>query len=47
MQRWKKAKQRIIFALIANPAGGKETALVAWKSAKPRYFKSIDTATVL
>ena len=42
----KKAKQRITVALIANAAGGKETAIVIWKSAKPRCFKSVDMATL-
>ena len=27
---------------LVNAAGGKETAIVIWKSAKPRCFKSID-----
>jgi len=38
-----KAKQRITVTLIANAAGGKETALVIWKS---RCFKSVDMATL-
>ena len=38
----KKAKQRITVALIANACGGREKAIVIWKSEKPRYFKGID-----
>ena len=33
-------------ALIANAAGGKETAVVIWKSAKPRCFKSVDASAL-
>ena len=28
--------------LIANAAGGKESAIVIWKAEKPRCFKGID-----
>ena len=35
----KKAKQRFTIALIANAAGGKESAIVIWKAEKPRCFK--------
>ena len=38
----KKAKQSMTVALIANAAGGTETAIVIWKSEKPRCFKSVD-----
>ncbi len=38
----KKAKQRFTIAFIANAAGGKEAAIVIWKSEKPRCFKGID-----
>ena len=31
---------------IANAACSKEAAVVIWKSAKPRCFKSVDTATL-
>ena len=36
----KKAKQR----LIANAAGGKESAIIIWKSEKPRCFKGVDVS---
>ena len=42
----KKAKQRVTVALIANAAGGKEAAIVVWKSAKPRCFKGIDATSL-
>ena len=32
--------------LNSNATGSKETAAVIWKSAKPRCFKSVDTATL-
>ena len=35
--------QRVTVALIANASGGKEAAIVVWKSAKPCCFKGIDT----
>ena len=35
-------KQRMTVAFLVNAAGGKETVIVIWKSAKPRCFKSID-----
>ena len=35
--------QRVTVTLIANASGGKEAAIVVWKSAKPRCFKGIDT----
>ena len=38
----KKSKVRMTVAFLVNAAGGKETAIVIWKSAKPRCFKSID-----
>lgn len=38
----KKAKQRVTIALITNAVGDKEAAVVIWKYAKPRCFKSID-----
>lgn len=38
----KKSKERMTVAFLVNAAGGKETTTVAWKSAKPRCFKSID-----
>ena len=38
----KKSKQRMTVTFLVNAAGGKETAIVIWKSAKPRCFKSID-----
>jgi len=41
-----KKKNIVTVALIANAAGGKETAIVIWKSAKPRYFKSVNMATI-
>ena len=34
-------KQRVTVALIANACGDKKAAIVIWKSAKPRFFKSI------
>ena len=40
----KKAKQRFTIALIANAAGGKESAIVIWKAEKPRCFKGIDVS---
>jgi len=40
----KKAKQRFTIALIANAAGGKESAIVIWKSEKPRCLKGIDVS---
>lgn len=42
----KKAKHRMTVALIVNADGGKETAIVVWKSAKPRCFKAIDTGSL-
>ena len=42
----KKAKQRVTVALIANAAGGKEAAIVVWKSAKPRCFKGIHPSSL-
>lgn len=42
----KKSKERITVALMVNAAGGKETAVVIWKSARPRCFKSIDTSSL-
>ena len=44
MQGRKKAKQRFTIALIANAAGGKESAIVIWKAEKPRCFKGIDVS---
>ena len=38
----KKSKERMTVTFLVNAAGGKETAIVIWKSAKPRCFKSID-----
>ena len=38
--------QRVTVALIANASGGKEAAIVVWKSAKPRCFKGIDTTSL-
>ena len=40
----KKAKQRFMIALIANAAGGKESAIVIWKAEKPRCFKGVDVS---
>lgn len=39
----KKSKERITVALIVNAAGEKETAIVIWKSKKPRCFHSVKT----
>ena len=41
-----KAMQRVTVALIVNASGGKEAAIVVWKSAKPRCFKGIDTTSL-
>ena len=38
----KKSKERMTVTLLVNAAGDKETAIVVWKSAKPRCFKAID-----
>ena len=38
----KKAKQRLTITLVANAAGGKESAIAIWKAGKPRCFKSVD-----
>ena len=38
----KKTKQRMTVVLIANAAGGKEIAIVIWKSEKSWCFKSVD-----
>ena len=38
----KKAKQRFTITLVANAAGGKESAIVIWKAEKPRCFKGVD-----
>ena len=46
MQRGEKAKQRVTVALIANASGGKEAAIVVWKSVKPRCFKGINTTSL-
>ena len=35
-------QKKMTVAFLVNAAGGKETAIEIWKSAKPRYFKSID-----
>ena len=35
----KKAKQRFTIALIANAAGGKESAIVVWKAKKHDVLK--------
>ena len=37
-----KAKQRFTITLVANAAGGKESAIVICKAEKPRCFKSVD-----
>ena len=42
----KKAKQRVTVALITNADGDKEAAVIIWKSAKPRCFKSIDISSL-
>ena len=39
---YKKAKQRFTITLVANAAGGKESAIVIWKAEKPRCFKGVD-----
>lgn len=38
-KRGKKAKQRVTVDLIVNAAGGKEQAVVVWKSTELRCFK--------
>ena len=40
----KKAKQRFTIALFVNAVGGKEPAIIIWKSEKPRCFKSINVS---
>ena len=42
----KKSKERMTVAFLVNAAGSKETAIVIWKSAKPRCFKSIDISNL-
>ena len=38
----KKVKQRLTITLVANAAGGKESAIVVWKAGKLRCFKGVD-----
>lgn len=42
--REKSYRQRFTIALIANAAGGKESAIVIWKAEKPRCFKGINVS---
>ena len=39
-------KRRNKVALITNAVGDKEAAVIIWKSAKPRCFKSIDISSL-
>ena len=41
-----KKRNRVTFGLITNTVGDKEAAVVVWKSAKPRCFKSIDIGSL-
>ena len=42
VHRWQKSQTEGTIALLANADGGKEDAIVIWKSENPRCFKGID-----
>ena len=43
----KKAKERFTITLVANAAGGKQSAIVIWKAEKPQCFQGVDMSKLL